>query len=65
MKKSDSNFSLTFEGNIDLLETAVYHFILASEDGSKLMIAAKKSDSRRIAWNDRQWKLPFKNGRVN
>ena len=41
MKKSDSNFGVTFDGYIDVPETAVYHFILASDDGSKLTIAGK------------------------
>jgi alpha-L-fucosidase len=41
MQKSDSNFGVTFSGYIEVPETAVYHFILASDDGSKLTIAGK------------------------
>lgn len=41
MQKSDSNFGLTFNGYIEVSETAVYHFILASDDGSKLTISGK------------------------
>lgn len=41
MQKSDSNFGVTFNGYIEVPETAVYHFILTSDDGSKLTIAGK------------------------